>query len=153
MSGPALVVGIGNRSRGDDGVGPEVAARVAGLDLPGVTVMVCEEPLALVEHVNGYDEVVVVDAVHSGGDVGQVQVRLVGAEPLPRQGHAIGSHGLGVGDAVELARALGRLPHRLTLVGVEAETFLLGAPLSAEVRDHLDAAVRAVTDALTAKKR
>lgn len=153
MSCSALVVGVGNRSRGDDGVGPEVAARVAALDLPGVTVLVCEEPLALVEQVSGYDEVVVVDAVQSGGDVGRVRVWLVGAGPLPRPGHTIGSHGLGVGDAVELARALGRLPDRLTLVGVEADTFLLGAPLSAEVRDHLDDAVRAVTDALTAKKR
>ena len=41
---PALVVGIGNRSRGDDAVGPEVASRVAQLGLPGVAVAMLDEP-------------------------------------------------------------------------------------------------------------
>ena len=35
----ALVVGIGNPFRGDDGVGPLVASRVARLGLPGVQVV------------------------------------------------------------------------------------------------------------------
>jgi hydrogenase maturation protease len=149
---PALVVGIGNPLRGDDGAGPEVAGRVARLAIPGVTVVIADEPLALVEHFAANDEVIVVDAVQTGGAAGEVRVWVVGPDPLPRRGHAIGSHGLGVAEAVELARALGQLPRRLTLVGVEAETFCVGAPLSARVTDHLGDAVRAVTDALTATR-
>jgi len=142
-----LVVGIGNRSRGDDGAGPEVAARVATLGLPGVQVIVQDEPFALVGHLSAHDEVVVVDALRPAGHAGRVQVWLVGPDPLVRDAQAIGSHGLGVEVVVELARALGRLPRRLTLVGVEAETLCLGAPLSTRVRDHLDEAVRAVAQA------
>ncbi|GAA2145272.1 hydrogenase maturation protease [Nocardioides koreensis] len=150
----ALVVGIGNRSRGDDGVGPLVAARVAELGLPGVEVVTYDEPLALVEHLAGHDDVVVVDAARSrGGRPGAVRVVRVGAAPLPRDAAALGSHGLGVADAVELARALGRLPRRLTLVGVEALVIELGAPLSEPVRDGLDAAVDAVVAALPAAAR
>ena len=143
-----LVVGIGNRSRGDDGIGPEVASRVARLGLPGVWVVVQDEPLALVEHLSRHEEVVVVDATAPRGAPGSVQVLEVGSAPLRREPPAIGSHGLGVPEAVELARALGRLPHRLTLVGVEAQGFDVGAPLSEQVRDRLDDAVRAVLDAL-----
>ena len=130
----ALVVGIGNRSRGDDAVGPEVASLVARRHLPGVAVVVLEQPLALVEHLGTHDHVVVVDATSPRGHPGRVHVRQVGAGPLRRDPPALGSHGLGVAEAVELARALGRLPRRLTLVGVEARTFRLGAPLSAVVR-------------------
>lgn len=149
----ALVVGIGNRSRGDDGAGPEVAARVAALGIPGVQVIVENEPLALVEHLGAHDDVIVVDAVKPGGDAGRVHIWLVGPDPLPRHAHAIGSHGLGVSDAVELARALGRLPRRLTLIGIEAETLCAGAPLSMQVANGLDDAVRAVTDTLTATRK
>jgi hydrogenase maturation protease len=148
LTARCLVVGIGNRSRGDDAVGPEVAARVAELDIPGVQV-VEDEPLSLVEHFATYDHVVVVDAVKPAGDPGHVHVWIVGADSLPTGAHAVGSHGLGVAEAIELARAMGRLPRRLTLVGVEAESIRAGAPLSAHVSDHLGEAVRAVVDALT----
>ena len=150
----ALVVGIGNPSRGDDGIGPLVATRVAELGLPGVEVVAYDEPLALVEHLAGHDDVVVVDAARTReGRPGAVHVVRVGSAPLPRDAVALGSHGLGVAEAVELARALGRLPRRLTLVGVEAQAVDLGAPLSAPVRDSVDDAVDAVVAALPAAAR
>jgi len=143
----ALVVGIGNRGRGDDAVGPVVADRVAALGLPGVRVVVDGEPLHLVELLAGHDEVVVVDAVRPGRSPGRLRVHTVGEAPL-RHGSTLGSHGLGVAEAVELARALGRLPGGLTLVGVEAATLSEGAPLSAPVRGAVDDAVRAVLGSL-----
>jgi hydrogenase maturation protease len=94
--------------------------------------------------VGDHDEVVVVDAVSPQGDPGRVHVWQVDALPAGRAGQAIGSHGLGVHDAVELARALGCLPSRLTVVGVEGTCFEVGAPLSEPVRAHLDEAVQVV---------
>ena len=149
----ALVVGIGNRSRGDDAVGPEVASRVAQLGLPGIAVVVLDEPIALVEQFDTHDHVVVVDAIDPHGHPGKVHVQQVGRAPLRRDPPALGSHGLGVADAVELARALGRLPKRLTLVGVEARTFQPGAPLTAAVRESLGDAAKAVVMALPAMTR
>jgi hydrogenase maturation protease len=149
----ALVVGIGNRSRGDDAVGPEVASRVAQLGLPGVAVVMLDEPMTLVEQLGTYDHVVVVDAINPRGHPGRVHVRQVGHARLRRDPPALGSHGLSVADAIELARALGQLPRRLTLVGVEARTFRLGAPLSARVRESLGDAADAVVTALPATTR
>ena len=150
----ALVVGIGNPSRGDDAIGPLVAARVARLGLAGVEVVTHEEPLGLLERLPGHEVVVVVDAARSrGGHPGTVHVVPVGVTPLPRDAEALGSHGLGVVEAIELARALGRLPQRLTLVGVEVRDLEVGAAVSEQVRDRLDDAVRAVVDALPAAAR
>ena len=146
----SLVIGIGNRSRGDDAVGPEVASRVAQLGLTEVAVVVLDEPIALVEQLGTHDDVVVVDAIDPRGHPGRVHVRHLGSAPLRREPPALGSHGLGVAHAVELARALGLLPKRLTLVGVEARTFRLGDPLSAQVRGSLDDAAAAVVTALPA---
>lgn len=43
MTGGVLVIGYGNPLRGDDGIGPAVAAEVAALNLPGVRVMVVHQ--------------------------------------------------------------------------------------------------------------
>jgi hydrogenase maturation protease len=146
------VVGIGNLWRGDDAVGPEVASRVARLGILGVDVVVHDEPLALLEHLTDHDDVVVVDATRPAGSPGKVRVSQVGSGAARDDWPALGSHGLGVAEAVEIARALGRLPRRLTLIGVEASNVDLGEPLSAPVRDILDDAVGAVVDALTVRR-
>ena len=147
----ALVVGVGNPDRGDDGIGPVVAARVAQLCLPGVEVVADGEPLALVGRLAGHEDVVVVDAVRCRpGRPGTVHVIRVGATPMSGIPTVLGSHGLGVVEAIELARALGRLPPRLTLVGVEARVLDVGAPMSEEALGCLDDAVRAVVAALPA---
>ena len=151
----ALVVGIGNPDRGDDAIGPMVAARVAHLCLPGVDVVAEGEPLALVGLLAGHEDVVVVDAARSRpGPPGTVHVIRVGATPvLAGSAPVLGSHGLGVVAAIELARALGRLPPRLTLIGVEARVVDVGAPMSEEALGCLDDAVRAVVAALPATTR
>jgi hydrogenase maturation protease len=143
----AIVVGVGNRFRGDDGLGPEVAARVERLGLPGVAVVVEEDPLSLVDHFAADDTVIVVDAMRPRTQPGRVQISAVDG-PLPRW-QTTSSHGLGVVEAVELARALERLPDKLTLVGVEAATLSPGSSLSAAVLRRLDDAVNAVVELVT----
>ena len=131
-----LVVGLGAPDRGDDAVGVVVARGVAARCLPGVDVVVHEDPTDLVELWTGRELVVVVDAVRSGAEPGSVVLLETGAvgERLPeaawgRTGRG-GTHAFGLAAAVELARALRRLPPRVVLVGVEAISFEHGAPLS-----------------------
>lgn len=150
----ALVVGLGSPDRGDDGVGPAVAERVATLARSEVDVLVHEDPTDLVELWSGRSVAVVVDAVCSGAKGGTVHVLETGAagDRLPRSTWATsgraGTHALGLATAVELARALHRLPPRLVVVGVEGVGFDHGAPLSPEVAAAIPAAVAAVVTAL-----
>jgi hydrogenase maturation protease len=147
-----LVVGIGNADRGDDGIGPAVAARVRERALPGVDVLVLDDPLALLDAWEGYETVAVVDAVRSGAVAGTIHVRAAGRDDLPLapagRGDAGSTHGFGVAAAVGLGRALHRLPVRLVLVGVEGRCFDHGAALSPEVAAAVGAAGDQVVEAV-----
>jgi len=147
---PGVVIGLGSPDRGDDAVGPWVARRVASLGLPGVTVVEHEDPTGLIGLWSGTDLAVVVDAVLSGAPPGTLLVMEAGADADPladtawaRTGRG-GTHAFGLAVAVELGRALHRLPRRLVLVGVEVATVEHGAALSAPVQAALDAVVAAV---------
>ncbi len=153
MTGGPLVVGLGSTERGDDAVGPTVARAVAALGLPGVRVVEHEDPTALLDLWSGHDPVVVVDAVSSGVQAGTLHRLETGDASPPLPGSAWsdtgrgGTHAFGVATAVELARALHRLPARLVIVGVEAR-LRPRRPLSEAVAAALDAAVARVLSEL-----
>lgn len=146
-----LLVGVGNRDRGDDGVGPAVVARAAGRlagRVPPVHVVECADPTDLVELWDGAELAVVVDAVRSadGEAPGSVTVLRTdpGGPPLPGRpwggAGSGGSHALGLAEAVALARVLGRLPGHLVVVGVVASGFRPGATLSPAVAAAVESA-------------
>ena len=113
-------------------------------------IQVATDPTRLVDDMVGTELVVVVDAVRSGAPAGTVTVVETGAgrPPLPaRTGpDAAATHGIGLADALELARALDRLPARVVVVGVEAAGFEVGAPTSPGARAGIPEAVGAVLD-------
>lgn len=151
-TGP-LVIALGSADRGDDAVGGLVARAVAAR-LPTVAVVDHEDPTALLDLWAGHTPVVVVDAVRSGAPGGTLHQLEAGsaAGPLSARswaGSGRGStHAFGLAEVVELARALGRLPERLVVVGVEAERFDHGAPLSPAVAAAVPDAVERVAEAL-----
>ncbi len=132
-AGTRLVLGVGNPSRGDDGAGREVARRLMAWDAPGLVARETSGELADVcEACAGFDDVVIVDAA-AGPPPGRV-LRFDGAAaPLPAQVSRASTHGVGVAEAVELLRALGRLPRRLTVYAVAGHDFAHGHGLSPAV--------------------
>ncbi len=56
------------------------------------------------------------------------------------------THSFGVAEAVELARALGRLPARIVVFGIEGRDFAQGEGLSPDVDAAVDEVVRRVTE-------
>ncbi|MFE1359857.1 MULTISPECIES: hydrogenase maturation protease [Streptomyces] len=139
MQGRTVVVGVGNEFRRDDGVGPAVVARLAGRArrdpaLAGVELTVSDgDPGRLISLWTGAGLCVVVDAAHAHpGCPGRVHRLEVTEGELPATESA-SSHGLGLGEAVELARALGTLPERLVVLAVEGRDAELGRGLSAPV--------------------
>lgn len=130
----ALVLGIGHPFRGDDGIGPLVAERIAALNLPGVTALAHHgEGSDLMERWSGFDRVVVVDATRSDAVPGTIRRWDAVAEKLPAALFPKNSHLFGLAEAVEMARLLGRLPAVLTVIGVEGKDFTAGTDLSPEV--------------------
>jgi hydrogenase maturation protease len=139
-----VVIALGNRFRGDDGVGPLVADRLRG-HLDGCTIVEGrDDVMALVSAWENTALAVVIDAAVSGAAPGTIRRLEAGAQPLPRDLARCSSHGLGLAEAVELGRALGRLPDRLVIYAVEAATLEPGAALSREVTSAADELVRNV---------
>jgi len=81
------------------------------------------------------DSVIVIDAMVSGRVPGTVVRHDVAAEPLPVDAFARSSHHFGLAEALEISRALGTLPSRLVVYGIEVEATSLGTPLSPRVVD------------------
>jgi hydrogenase nickel incorporation protein HypA/HybF len=129
-----LVIGAGNALRGDDGIGPFVAERLATEG--AVTARSVDGSSGtLLEAWEGFDDVVVVDAAASVEHApGSVLCFDAGAGPLPATALRRSTHDLGVRDAIEMARALGRLPALLTVVAVVGSDFSPLAPLTPAVR-------------------
>jgi len=135
------VIGVGNAARGDDAAGLLAARAVGGVELEG-------DPSALLDLFDGLDSAVVVDAVRSGAAAGTVQRFDAAGGPLPTAiRSSTSTHLVGIADAIELARALDRLPPRVTVYAIEGERFDLGAPVSPAVAAAVDAVVAELTAA------
>jgi hydrogenase maturation protease len=139
------VVGFGNRWRRDDAVGLEAAARLRA-ELPDdVEVLEREgEPTGLISEWGPEDEVWLVDAVSSGAGPGTVHRIDASERELPAAIFRASTHHLGVPAAVEVARALGRLPARLVVYGIEGANFEAGRGLTPEVEGALEQVVAAL---------
>lgn len=136
---PALFLGLGNPLRRDDGAGPAVAARVAGHMPEEVEVRtLAGEAIELLDAWTGRERVIVVDAVCSGAPPGTVHRLDATDAPLPAVWASLSSHGLGLAAAIELSRALGRLPGRLLIYGIEGEDFLPGDGLTPAVESAVE---------------
>ena len=128
----ALVLGLGNDLLSDDAIGLRLArvlrARLASLELD--VVETTEMGLALLDHLTGYRQVWILDAVQTGRapagtlhawDSGCLQA-LAGGSP----------HFLGVGETLALGRHLGLpMPGRIAVFAVEvSDPFTLDTRMS-----------------------
>ena len=141
----AVVIGVGNEFRRDDGAGPAVIARLRDLAPPGVRLVVTDgEPARLVEAWTGAAVAVVVDAVRAEPPRPGHIHRFVLDQPRAGARRGTSSHGLGLDDAIALAGALDRMPGRLIVHAIEAADLTQGPGLSPPVAAALDAVARAV---------
>jgi hydrogenase maturation protease len=146
-----LIACIGNIFLGDDAFGVEVARRLAAVGLPEGAVVVdfgirgIDLAYALAD---GYESVVLVDAVPRGGAPGTLYViePTVAGDPDPAgAGTLLDAHGMDPARVLELARAMGGEIGRLLLVGCEplpcADPEDIRPGLSEPVRMAVDEAV------------
>ena len=135
MSIKTLVIGIGNRYRGDDALGCLIADEVRK-KVPE-TIEVIEhngEPASLIECWQEYSTVILIDAVSSGAPAGTIHHIDLQSHPLPVHFHNYSTHAFGIAEAIELARVLKKLPPNITFYGIEGKSFGTQLHWSAFVR-------------------
>jgi hydrogenase maturation protease len=146
----ALVAGIGNIFFADDGFGVEVARRLVGREVPaGVRVAdfgIRGVHLAY-ELLDGYDLLVLVDAMQLGkppGTVAVVEVELDSAEPIG----GLDAHTMTPATVVANLERLGGHVERIIIVACQPAAIEEGIGLSPAVAAAVDGAVDLVLDVL-----
>lgn len=137
-----LVIGYGNPGRGDDGLGPALAAAIAEMNLPDVTV---ESDYQLtVDHttqIAAHDLVVFADAAIGLPEPWQLSA--LAAEPC----RTFGSHSLDPAGALHLTRLLyGEAPPGWVLAIAGKEFGEMREGLCPAAQDNLALAVRSLKD-------
>ena len=138
MSGqpPVLVIAVGNPSRGDDALGPELAARLEAAALPGVEVITefqlqVENALDLV----GRERVVFVDA--GTGTSAPFDLHRTGpAADFLHTSHAISPEAV----LATYEKITGSQAPESWILCVRGESFELGEALTPAAAGHLEAA-------------
>jgi hydrogenase maturation protease len=143
--GTIRVIGVGNVWRGDDAAGLLAARRLR--ERLGLSVEVIEaegDGLAILDLMEGIEQVILIDAVKGAGRPGATTRFDLTAES--RWGTVVpcSTHAIGVADAIDLARALERLPKKIILYGIEIDSVESGASLSESVREGLDLVVEQI---------
>ncbi len=146
-----LVAGIGNIFLGDDGFGVEVAARLRGVDMPeGVRVEdfgIRGVHLAY-ELLDGYDALVMVDAVPMGEPPGTVA--LIEPDPAGEVGEhatpAMDAHSMNPAVVLQMLAAMGGQVGRVVVVGCQPSVIEEGMGLSPAVAAAVERGVDAVRE-------
>lgn len=146
-----LILGIGNPILRDDRVGhfliQELRSRFSS---PGIELQETSfAGLNLAELLLGFDSVIIIDAIQSGGVPGAVYCL------KPRDFHTksvnhYGQHGTGLLQAMELGKALGwPMPEDVTIVAIEAEDLTsFGDDLTPAVAKAVPTALKIILELL-----
>lgn len=116
-----LILGIGNPILSDDAVGIRIAQSIkkekAGLEVIEST----EAGMAILEHIDGYDKLVIIDSIKTGqGKPGELY-RLALEDLNPATGFT-SSHGLDIATAFKLGEKVGyNMPKSVSIFAVEVE--------------------------------
>jgi hydrogenase maturation protease len=133
---PVLVLAVGNPSRGDDAIGPELAARLEAERLPGVEVisefqLQVENALDLL----GRERVIFVDAGTGTPEPFELR-RIASAPEFLHTSHALAPEAV----LATYARVQGAAAPEAWVLCIPGESFELGASLSAAAAARLEAA-------------
>ncbi len=150
-----LIAGMGNVLRGDDGFGVETAKRLAACDSLGPDTRVIEVGIGGIhlvqELMDGYDTLVVIDAVDRGSTPGTVHLLVAEVPDLAewaeheRSDFLADMHYTTPSKALILAKALGVLPPKAYILGCQpAEVDAIGIGLTDPVAMAVAEAVQVV---------
>jgi hydrogenase maturation protease len=128
------VIGLGNPRRGDDAVGVTVAQRLESNEAIDVEILTWDaDPTRLLDRWDTTDRVILIDASSPQGHPGRLRRFDARVAALPYEAFPVSSHAVGLAAAIELGRALQRLPRVLIVYAIEGADFSLDGKLTPPV--------------------
>lgn len=148
-----VLIGIGQKLRGDDAIGPaavEAWEEEFSADMPSVRIEISQLPgLELLGLFENADVAILVDAVQSGDEVGTVHI--VGLDKLISFGASSKSvHGFGVAETLALGQKVDpkTIPDQVIIIGIEAKQMNIGQGISPEILGKLPEIVTVINKTL-----
>ena len=167
-----IVIGLGNPILGDDGVGwrvvdgvkRELTSLLAPSQSTSVELLKADEErvdvdclsmggISLMEHLIGYQRVILVDAFLSEEESGTIRMARLEEMPNYSAFHIASAHDTSLQHAMQLGRELGaNLPEDVTVVGISIKHIQdFGEELSPHVAEAVPKAAQIVMDLLAQK--
>lgn len=152
-----LILALGNPLRGDDGIGSAVLERLRETAVfPPTTTLIdggtpgLETALTL----QGYDQVIVIDAANIGGKPGDWKRFSLSDASLIQDANMNGTlHDAGFAEAVALAEALSILPPEIIIYGIQPEAIDWDLKLSPAVKNAIPAICQQIKTELSLVER
>lgn len=140
-----IVVGIGNRYRGDDAAGWAVVDFLEGKVAGAVRLdRQRGDIVEMIDIFSNYPNVYLVDACRTDAPEGSWRRIDALAEPLPVEQEQTSTHGFGVSQAVAIAQSLGQLPSRLIVYVITGNQFAISETMSPEVAKAVEETAQAI---------
>ena len=139
MTEKKLIIGLGNVLLGDEGVGVRcveyLKSRGLGKDIKivdGATL-----GLDLLEEINGFEKVVLVDAVDMGKEPGSISSFSAEQILTVPNSEKFSLHEIGITDVVQLGKKIGYNFGNVRIVGIQPKDVSRGDSLSEKVEEKL----------------
>lgn len=145
-----LILGLGNILMQDEGVGVRVVEAMRDVPLPsGVDLLDGGTAgLSLLELMEGYDRVIVVDAVEAGAEPGAIfKFRPEDLAAMPNV-QLISFHQVGLMDVLQLAESVGQRPE-VVIIGVQPASLNWGTELTPQLQDAVPRVIEFVLREIT----
>jgi hydrogenase maturation protease len=113
-----LILGFGNPILSDDGVGIRIAQKIKEENPYLEVIETSEAGIALIDHVDGYDKLVIIDSIKTEGKSGELYK--LELEDLKPSMYVFSTHGIDIATAFKLGESLGyHMPKYISLYAVE----------------------------------
>jgi hydrogenase maturation protease len=146
-----LVLGVGNPFRRDDGIGPAVISHLKSewrftdskVDLLDGGI----DGLSLIDCIEGYEKVLVVDAVDMGAVPGEVRMFSPEEAKLTIKADTLSTHGFGLAEVIALMEKLEMKPD-MHIIGIQAKDVNFGEGMSPEVSSKIEEILKLIKEHL-----
>jgi len=127
------IIGIGNPTMGDDGIGPRLISELEGASLGVDLIDMGTGGMQLVHVLAGYGSVIIIDSADMGLSPGESRVFSPEEVVSLKETRAYSLHDWDLMRSIEISTELGEAPERILIVAVQPGSLHMGEGLSPEV--------------------
>ncbi len=145
------LLGLGNILLGDEGVGVHALGMLKDrFDFPDNIEIIDGGTMGLdlLPFIEGRDKLLILDAVNLGKEPGTICI-IEDCDIPSFISTKLSIHQVGLPDVIYALRLLGRVPPRMTLVGIQPETIESGLAMSMSIRNNLEEMLAAAAQKLS----